>query len=195
MPRPKHLRIIAGTAGGHSLEVPKKVRIRPTADRIRESLFNIIQALVPGARVLDLFAGTGAFGLEALSRGARQAVFVERRRECARIIDTNLHKTGLHDRGRIALSDASDFPGTAEHTEPFDIVFLDPPYRFSINCASGSSMHGLIARLAEPDILAPGGLIILESSSNAHIPENVGPLILTDSRHYGTTTLSFFEVC
>jgi len=194
MPRPGTLRIIAGTAGGLRLTCPKGLNIRPTADRVRESVFNILSGAVTDARVLDLFAGSGAFGIEALSRGARECVFVERRRDCAAAIRENLGKTSLADRAEVVLADAFGFPGEVQITEPFDVIFLDPPYRFSADCTEGSRVAGLISRLAEPDILAPGGRIVFEHGSKARVPEMFGAADLTTRRRYGTTSVSFYGV-
>ena len=193
MPRPGTLRIIAGSAGGLRLTCPKGADIRPTADRVRESVFNILAASVTDARVLDLFAGTGALAIEALSRGARECVLVERRRPCAAAIRENLAKTGFADRAQLIVADAFAFPGDAGAPAPFDIIFLDPPYRFSDVCPAGSRVARLIGRLAAPELLAPGGRVIFEHGSKADVPDAFGAAALTDRRRYGSTTVSFFS--
>jgi len=194
MSRPGTLRIIGGTAGGLRLTCPKTVKIRPTADRVRESVFNILAGAVSDARALDLFAGSGAFGIEALSRGARRCLFVERRAPCVAAIRENLRKTGLTDRAEVILADAFGFPGDACIAEPFDIIFLDPPYRFTMQCTPDSRISSLIGRVAAPDILAPGGRIILEHDSKARAPDAFPQTTLTDRRKYGTTSVSFYAV-
>lgn len=193
MPRPGTLRIISGTAGGLRLTCPKGADIRPTADRVRESVFNILADAVSDARVLDLFAGTGAFAIEALSRGARECVLVERRRPCAAAIRENLAKTGFADRAELIVADAFAFPGDADLAAPFDIIFLDPPYRFSDACPPGSRVARLIGGLAAPELLAPGGRIIFEHGSKADVPDAFGAAALTDRRRYGSTSISFYR--
>ncbi len=121
------LRIIGGDYRRRQLPVPDSPGLRPTPDRVRETLFNWLTGVTPGARVLDLYAGTGALGLEALSRGARQACFVERESRIAQGLDTNLATLGAGDRGRVAAQAAEAF--LAGPAMPFDLVFLDPPFR------------------------------------------------------------------
>jgi len=192
MARPGTLRIISGTAGGIRLNFPASVKVRPTADRVRESLFNIIGAAVIEARVLDLFAGTGAFGIEALSRGAAHAAFVEKKRAAAVVIRENLQKTHLADKAAVIIANAFDAPHTLAVEKPFSIIFLDPPYRFSADCSPGTRMANLIERLATPDILTPDGTLILEHDSKSAVPESFAKLNLTDRRRYGTTSLSIY---
>ena len=193
MGRQGTLRVIAGSAGGLRLAYPKDVEIRPTADRVREAIFNILGDRVADARVLDLFAGTGAFGVEALSRGAAWCLFVERHRGCIAAINDNLRKTNLSDRAEVVCANAFKFPGTREMPLPFDIIFLDPPYRFSQNCEPGSEIAGLLERLGSPDVLAAGGLTVVEHASNAIVPEQLPGLVLLDGRRYGSTGVSFFR--
>jgi 16S rRNA (guanine966-N2)-methyltransferase len=193
MARKGTLRIIAGSAGGLRLACPKGVKIRPTADRVRESVFNILGGRVAGARGLDLFAGTGAFGIEALSRGARECVFVERYGVVAAAIRRNLAATGLADRATVIVADAFSFHRKLQIDEPFGIIFLDPPYRSSIACLRGGRIAELVRRLAEPTILAPGGTIIFEHSSRARLPDAFDGAALTDRRSYGTTAVSFYS--
>jgi len=192
MSRPGTLRIISGTAGGIRLNFPASVEVRPTADRVRESLFNILGAVVVDARVLDLFAGTGAFGIEALSRGAARAVFVEKKRAAAAVIRENLRKTHLSDRAAVITADAFGAPQAIAGEEPFSIIFLDPPYRLSADCSPGTRMAKLIEHLAAPDILAPNGMLILEHDSTSAVPESFAALKLSDRRRYGTTSVSIY---
>jgi 16S rRNA (guanine966-N2)-methyltransferase len=124
------LRVVAGAVGGRRIEVPPGTSVRPTSDRVREATFNALESLgaVEGASVLDLFAGSGALGIEALSRGATRATFVESRRDVARVAETNLERLGLADRARVVVSEAERF--LADLTETYDLALLDPPYEF-----------------------------------------------------------------
>jgi len=185
--------VIAGTAGGLRLEYPKEVKIRPTADRVREAIFNILAGQVDDARVLDLYAGTGAFGIEALSRGAAHCLFIEKHRGCIAAINENLRKTGFTDRATVIAFNASRFPGSMEIREPFDIVFLDPPYRISQNCETGSEIAQLMQRIHSHGLLAPGGIIVLEHASNAVVPDALGLLAVSDRRDYGSTGVTFIR--
>lgn len=120
------LRVVAGSAGGLHLKTPKGVTLRPTQDRIKQAMFSSLGARVPGARVLDLYAGTGALGIEALSRGAREAVFVEKERNGCRTITENLAHCRLETQGQVIQADALSYlRGTPR---PFDLIFADPPY-------------------------------------------------------------------
>ena len=192
MGRPGTLRIIAGSLGGIRLAFPKEVKIRPTADRVREAVFNILAGRADDARVLDLFAGTGAYGLEALSRGAAQCIFVEKHRACVAAIRENLEKTRLAEKATVVPADAFSFvKKELPAAQPFDLIFIDPPYRFSQDSSAGSRMAGLMAGLAAPGVLAPGGVIILEHASTAAVSEAFGLLRCHSRRHYGTTDVSF----
>ena len=193
MGRPGTLRIISGSAGGLRLAYPKEVKIRPTADRVREAVFNILAGRADDARVLDLFAGTGAYGLEALSRGARRCTFVEKHHACVAAIRDNLQKTHLAENAVVVSADAFAFVDRElPASEPFDLIFIDPPYRFSQDSSAGSKMAKLMAGLATPGVLAAEGIIILEHASTAAVSEQIGPLRCYDRRNYGTTAVSFF---
>ena len=126
------LRVISGTAKGHKLKTIKGITTRPTADRVKESLFNIISGLIPKARVLDVYAGTGSIGIEALSRGAEFAVFVDKSNECSRIIRENLVSTKLIDKASVITGDIFiTLNKISKNNKKFDIIFLDPPYKKS----------------------------------------------------------------
>jgi 16S rRNA (guanine(966)-N(2))-methyltransferase RsmD len=167
------MRIVAGTHGGRRLVAPKGRDVRPTSDRVREALFSILGDRVAGARVLDLFAGTGALGLEAHSRGAAGATFVDRDTAPVR---ANLEALGLtaavHRRDALAFLAATG--------ERYDLVFLDPPYREAARLAT---------RLADtlPAVLAPGALVVSESDRRE--PLDLPPLETLDERRYGDTLI------
>jgi 16S rRNA (guanine966-N2)-methyltransferase len=176
------LRIIAGSRKGSRIFAPKGLEVRPTGDRVREAVFNLIGP-VDGADVLDLFAGSGAMGLEALSRGAATAVFVDSNRIAAETVIRNLEKLGLEgarvyreDAGRRLASDAAA-------GRRYDLVLVDPPYR---------TLSRFLPMLAThlPSVLAPDGLAVVESEAKEE-PDLPFPLRM--SRKYGSTRVSLFE--
>jgi len=156
------MRIIAGTAKGIPIEAPKGGRARPTRDAVREAFFNILGDWISGRRILDLYAGSGSIGLEALSRGASEAVFVENHTDSLSSIQANLVKTGLEDRGRIlsvnVLRYLSDVTRRAQEGK-FDAVFADPPFAFS----STPELKRLVAGLQAPELWSGGeGVAMIE---------------------------------
>ncbi|MGB5421364.1 MAG: 16S rRNA (guanine(966)-N(2))-methyltransferase RsmD [Desulfobacterales bacterium] len=182
-----HLRIIGGSLRGKNLASLSGYEIRPTADRLRESIFSIIAARVPNAVVLDLFAGTGAFGIEALSRHARAAVFIDNSRAAVTVIYQNLEMCRFLDRARVILSDITRGLGRIPMPQPrFDLVFMDPPYDRGFVC------KGLNLLRRNP-ILAPGHCLILEHSSREPLPLDLKGFLLHDQRRYGKTLVSFLE--
>jgi 16S rRNA (guanine966-N2)-methyltransferase len=155
------LRIIGGEWRGRRLDFPAGRDLRPTGDRLRETLFNWLREDVPGARVLDLFAGSGALGLEALSRGASEAVFVERSRPVAQALRANLERLDAADRARVVSADARRF--LAGSPTPFDLIFLDPPFR--------SAMIGPVcAALAAGGWLSERAIAYLEFDRHGEAP-------------------------
>ena len=182
------MRIIAGSAGGVPLFSPK-TDARPTTDRVRQAVFSKIDRRLAGARVLDLFAGSGAMGLECLSRGSASAVFVDKARPCADLIRRNAEKTKLAEKATIHASDVFGWLRTAP-TGAFDLVFADPPYRRALD---DPDLAGDLLRSPDiPRLLAPGGLLVLESISRDAllIP---APWVLDDQRSYGVTQMSFLR--
>jgi len=178
------VRIIAGSRKGARIFAPKGLDTRPTADRVREAAFNLLgPGAAQDATVLDLFAGSGAMGLEALSRGAAHATFVENDREACRAINRNLDKLGL-DGATVLCQDALTALRTdARQGTRYDLVLVDPPYRrFS------SLQNALIRHL--PEVLAPGGKLLVETAATEE-PEL--PLQKRTSRHYGSARLTLFE--
>ncbi len=172
------MRIIAGSRKGHRIAAPKGRDTRPTSDRVRESLFNLVGP-VDDATVLDLFAGSGALGLEALSRGAASATFVESDRDACRVINANLDKLGLH--ATVLCQDAVRALGSERRR--FDLVLCDPPYGYDRR-----RLDGELARLLEPD-----GLLVLETAGREDAPEVPG-LRERTSRKYGAARLTLFEL-
>lgn len=161
MPRRGGLRIIAGDWRGRRLAFPEAGGLRPTGDRVRETVFNWLRDDVAGARVLDAFAGSGALGLEALSRGAVSATFVERSGPVAAALTDNLVTLGATDRARVVRADALRWLSGA--ATPFDLVFLDPPFRSAI-------IEPVCARLEAGGWLAPGALVYLEFDRHRAAP-------------------------
>jgi 16S rRNA (guanine966-N2)-methyltransferase len=181
------LRIIGGRLRGKKLASLSGCSIRPTADRLRESIFNIIAARVPNAVVLDLFAGTGAFGIEALSRHASAAVFIDNSRAAVTAIYRNLEMCRLQGRARVVLTDIARGLGRIPMPQPrFDLVFMDPPYD------RGFVQNGLKSLRRNP-ILAPDHRLILEHSSQEPLPFDLEGFVLHDQRRYGKTLVSFLE--
>ena len=155
------MRIISGRLRGKALEAPKGMTTRPTTDKVKESVFNIIQFDLPGARVLDLFAGSGQLGLEALSRGAESCVFVERDRASATAVEKNIRTCGLQPgEARLHKGDAFGFLASKK-AGSFDIILLDPPY-------GGELLRHALAEIAARDLLAKDGVILCEKA-----PEDV----------------------
>lgn len=188
------MRIIAGSLRGRTVKFKDKVGVRPISGRIKQSVFDIIAGLVPGAKVLDLFAGTGAVGLEALSRGAELAVFVDYAKDCVGHIEFALQKMGCKDKGRAlqgnVLADLSWLPFRATISQ-FDLIYLGPPYKDDEGKPLAFSSRAL-ARVAEAQLLAPKGWAMLQH----HVKEEVAvPPGLESFRRekYGDTFVDFIR--
>jgi len=181
-------RVIAGSARGRRLRAPGE-GTRPFGDRVKQTLFAILEPDLPGARVLDLFAGSGAGGIEALSRGAAAAIFVERDRAAARVIDDNLHATGLSENARVVRGDAISYLKTAADG-PFDLVLLDPPY------AETGLMEAALARLgaAGQPLLAPEAWVVAKHFWRTPPPPAAGLLASVRNRRFGETALTFYRL-
>lgn len=176
------MRVIAGTARGLTLTAPRGDATRPITDRVKETLFGILGDRVPDARVLDLYAGSGAIGIEALSRGALHATFVERGRDALAALRTNLDRTGLAAAARVEGTDVERFlEATADG--PWDLVVLDPPY----------AERAIVAPLRTlPAHLAPGATVVLKHHWRSEAPVVEG-LTTTRQRRFGETMLTFME--
>jgi len=182
------MRVIGGIAGGIPLHVPK-TDLRPTMDVVKNAVFNSLIEIVPGARVLDLFAGTGGLGIEALSRGAVSCMFVESDRRACDSIRRNLEKTKLTG-GEIACADALRWVGRNVRHGAFDLILADPPY------ARGDGERDfakeLITLAGIQNALTPGGIFILEYRSDEPLPLGAGWECMRDKR-YGATAVAFFR--
>jgi 16S rRNA (guanine966-N2)-methyltransferase len=176
------MRVVAGRYGGRRLVAPPGTATRPTSDRVREALFSVLGAAVQGARVLDLYAGSGALGIEALSRGAASAVFVDRSPRAVAAIRANLE--ALHIEAEVRRMEARAALRTAPaHADAYDLVFLDPPYR-----RAGELGRELSEAL--PAVLAPGARVVSESDRREPLELE---LPLVDERRYGDTVIRIHE--
>ena len=181
------MRVIAGLAGGIQLEVPKN-GVRPTMDRVKAAIFSSLGELVIGGRVLDLFAGTGALGIEALSRGAASALFVEETAAAISAIERNLARTKIE--GRIRKQDVFAFLRSARPPEPFHIIFADPPYE---KTKSGDAYTQLLLDSHElAGLLEPLGVFVLEKRPGEKIPASL-LWSVTRARRYGATEVLFLQ--
>ena len=185
------MRVIAGTARGVRLRVPRGLKVRPTSARVRTSLFSILGERPQGARVLDLFAGSGALGVEALSRGAAFCCFVENLPAAIAALSRNLESTALGDRALVLRADAFRALPRLKAHGPFDLVFLDPPYRY---LKDSDRLAALLAELGDPGYLNRGALVIVQHDRRAAPPPQVGLLRRTDIRNYGNTAITFLAV-
>lgn len=182
------MRVIGGAAKGRRLKTPKGQAIRPTADRVKEALFNILPRDLSGARILDLFAGSGNLSIEALSRGAAHAVLIDSSEQSAAIIRENLRHVGFTAQAEVWVAPAArSLRSLARRSDSFDYIFLDPPYDRKL---AGDSLE-LIARC---DLLRTGGALVIEHSARELLNESYGGLRLHDQRRYGDTRLSFYKV-
>ncbi|KKM11891.1 hypothetical protein SY88_06845 [Clostridiales bacterium PH28_bin88] len=181
------MRVIAGQAKGCSLKAPRGMSTRPTSDRVKEAIFNILGERVPASRFLDLFAGTGGIGIEALSRGAEHATFVEKGNAALKALSDNLARTKLQDQGRVLAMDV--FRGVewlAEQGESFSLIFLDPPYARGL---AENTLQAIVAR----GLLAPGGMALSETGQRENLPEKVGNLLRVRVAVYGDTAVHFYR--
>lgn len=179
------MRVVAGRFGGRVLKSPSHSGLRPTSERVREAVFNILGARIVGARVLDLYAGTGALGIEALSRGASLVAFVERDRRALTLLRGNLSALGLGaGEARVLPGDVpAVLRGLAKSSERFDLILADPPY-------DSPAVAQALPEFAR-GLLQPGGLLLVEHRSGESMEPPTG-MVLTDRRVYGATTVSIF---
>jgi 16S rRNA (guanine966-N2)-methyltransferase len=179
------MRVIAGRAKGHHLRAPRGTETRPTSDKVREAIFSILNECYLDSPVLDLFAGTGALGIEALSRGASQAVFVERRGPACQVIRANLQHTGLNEQASILCMPVERALATLH--EPFRLILLDPPYAYP-------NLHDIMARIAGAEVLDDATTVVFEHSPRFAVQKYYGRLALQRQKVYGDTAVSIFVV-
>lgn len=178
------MRVIAGKAKGTQLHTPDGMLTRPTTDRVKEALFSILQFDLPGARVLDLFGGTGQLGIEALSRGAASAVFVDSRREACQLIRSNLEKTHLASDALVVQSDYLEYLNRCR--EKFNLILLDPPY-------AEVFLENSIKRITEIDILQLGGIIATERPFGKELPWEFQGFTRSRDYRYGKVLLTLYR--
>lgn len=178
------MRVIAGKARGIQLQTPDGMLTRPTTDRVKEALFSILQFDLPGARVLDLFGGTGQLGIEALSRGAASAVFVDARRDACQLIRSNLKRTHLEQCASIVQSDYMDYL-TRCH-DHFDLILLDPPY-------AEVFLENALKRITEIDILQSNGIIATERPLGKELPWDFQGFVRSKDYKYGKIMLTLYR--
>ena len=186
------MRIIAGKFRSRRLKGLKGLALRPTSDRLRETLFNVLADLVTGSRFVDLFAGTGAVGIEAFSRGAHEVIFVEKHPPAVALINKNLDSLEIRDHFRVLAQDAlpalerlASEPTTAH--SPFDLLFLDPPY------AEEAQYINVLSFLGKATLLAPGAVVAAEHLRSLDLPESFGKLERVRVLRQGDAALSFYR--
>lgn len=180
------VRVIAGSARGIRLKAPKGDWARPTSDRVKESLFAMLDPHLEGKKVLDLYAGTGSLGIEALSRGAKQAVFVEKDRRTAHILLENLQKARMGDTSQVIVAAVPPTRGTIGLDIPFDLIFMDPPY-------DRGQVAKALAWIDREGVCASGGLVVVERSRLEDIPSNLTNLALAREKEYNETVIDVFQ--
>ena len=177
------MRVITGSARGAKLKTLEGLATRPTSDRVKEAIFNIIQFDIQGRRVLDLFGGSGQLAIEALSRGADYAVIVDQSAEAVKVIKDNLKKVRFDQQASVFQMDYLRYLSTAR--EKFDIIFLDPPY-------AEKSLENALQKISEIDILSDGGIIICERPKDKVLPSEVGGLLCSKDYNYGKTAVNLY---
>jgi 16S rRNA (guanine(966)-N(2))-methyltransferase RsmD len=178
------MRVITGTARGRKLRDLPGLDTRPTTDKVKESIFNIVQFDVEGRKVLDLFAGTGQLGIEALSRGAEKCVFVDQSREAVKVIQENVKTTGFENQSRVAAGDGVSFLTSCR--EKFGLAFLDPPYASDL-------LDRALLKMSEIDIMTENGIIVCESALDKIMPTLPGPYEKGRDYRYGRIKLTLYH--
>lgn len=181
------MRVIGGAAKGRRLSTLQTMALRPTPDRVREALFNIVGSRIEEAAVLDLFAGSGAIGLEALSRGAREVVWVEQHEAACRLIEKNLRTCGLHAQASVRRADVRQaLPALKAAGKRFDLIFLDPPYQSSL-------VEETLRQLGDGALLNADGQVVAEHFFKRELREQYGHLRRTRVARFGNVALSFYR--
>lgn len=178
------MRIIAGTLKGRRLLAPSGLDIRPTSDKVKGALFNILSNRIEGASLVDLYAGTGSIGIEALSRGAREVIFVENNKRHLQYLKKNLNLAPIHGKAEIFTKPAFTFLKEPRKT-PVDFIFADPSYHTE-------ELGKILPRLGEGDMIAEQGVLIVEHFHKKSVPEQIGKIVLLKQYKYGETLLSFY---
>lgn len=182
------MRVISGKVRGLKLNTPKNEDVRPTTDRVKESLFNIINPYIMESDVLDLFAGTGSLGIECLSRGANRCVFVDVSKESISIVKSNIKKARVENESIVLNLDFKDAINKLKlQNNKFDVIFMDPPYYKNM-------FIDALEKITEASLLKEDGIIIIEHDTKDKFPEKINTIIQTKSKKYGNTTLTFYTL-
>ncbi|MGM9532539.1 16S rRNA (guanine(966)-N(2))-methyltransferase RsmD [Intestinibacter sp.] len=183
-----NLRVISGKARGLKLNTPKNEDVRPTTDRVKESLFNIINFDIMDSNVLDLFAGTGSLGIECLSRGASKCVFVDKSKESMSIVKSNIKKARVENESiTMNIDFKSAILSLSNKGEKFNIIFMDPPYYKNM-------FEDALSMVDQNNLLEEDGVIVVEHDTKDSFPENIGRLYKSRDKKYGKTTLTFYKM-
>lgn len=182
------MRVISGKVRGLKLDTPKNLDVRPTTDRVKESLFNIINPYIRESNILDLFAGTGSLGIECLSRGAKNCIFVDKSKESIGIVKSNIKKARVENESTILNIDFKDaVKRLSVQKQKFDVIFMDPPYyeNMFIDC---------LKSIDELNLLKEDGLVVVEHDTNDVFDDNIGRLYKSREKKYGNTTITFYKL-
>lgn len=177
------MRVITGIAKGRRLETPDGYDVRPTSDRVKEAIFSSIQFDIEGRQILDLFAGSGQLGIEALSRGAESAVFVDADKNSLAVTEKNVKLTGFEKQSKLVRSDCFSF--LASNFNKFDIAFLDPPYKAGI-------LEKVLIKTSEN--MSDYGIIVCEHPTDVVLPQNVGKFVVVKSTKYGKIMVTVYRI-
>ncbi|PYI54243.1 16S rRNA (guanine(966)-N(2))-methyltransferase RsmD [Paenibacillus flagellatus] len=182
------MRVISGSAKGRPLKAVPGMGTRPTTDKVKEAIFSMIGPYFDGGTVLDLFAGTGGLGIEALSRGMDRAVFVDADKKSVEVVTANLEATRLSDKAEVYRNDAyRALKALSKRNVRFDLVFLDPPYKMT-------AIEELIGSMRELDLLAPAAVIVVEHDAANRFAEQIGDATRTRLVEYGETAVSVYRM-
>lgn len=182
------MRVISGSRKGHKLIAPKGNSVRPTEDRVKESLFNILSPIKKDSIILDLFAGSGGIGIEFLSRGSKKVYFVDKSTESIRAIKKNLEHTKFLDDAQVIKGDARSVIRQFEQGHPsFDYIYIDPPY------AEVDLFHKTLQLISEKGILSNDGIVIVEHDKSMLLSKNYGNMEMFDNRSYGSKEMTYYR--
>ena len=180
------MRIIGGQLKGRKIEQPDLNNVRPTKDRIREAVFNMIAIDIPGAKVLDLFSGSGSYGLEAISRGADEAVFVEKDHMCTGVIHNNIRKLGIENDTEVINKDAIEYMENIGKNTKFDVIFADPPYNKNL-------AKKTLIMVNQYDILSPSGILVIEYNRREDVSLQEGNVSILKQKTYNKIYINIYK--
>ncbi|WP_425448943.1 16S rRNA (guanine(966)-N(2))-methyltransferase RsmD [Dethiothermospora halolimnae] len=182
------MRVITGIAKGHRLKAPKGLKTRPTTDRVKESIFNILGSISPDALILDLFSGSGNVGIEFLSRGGKECYFIDSGLQSIKTINENLKNTRLNTKGQVYKNNVNRAIGAlGNNNKRFDYIFMDPPYEKDLVIPT-------LEKIYKQEILKKSGIIIIEHETKKILPDSLYNLIKFDMRNYGGTSVTFYSI-